>query len=270
MANLKLYLKQTITYQLTLMFLRHVREFFETFGDIAYRFVQVIKFIVTFQINRKQLFEQSSRFAVDSLPITLSIVSMTAIILAMQIAPEMVKQGGKDYIGMLVSLTMVREVGVIMSGFAIISMIGSSQASELATMRVTDQIDAMQALKVSPFRYLFLPRVLAGTIMMPFIVIIASAVGIIAGGLTAMTAAKDVTWLCYITSVWQGLYIRDINIMLFKAACFGGCISLVSSSCGYDAKGGAKGVGIATTKAVVWSFVAIVVIDCIFAVSFYF
>ncbi len=270
MANLKLYLKQTITYQLSLMFLRHVREFFETFGEIAYRFVLVLKYMFSFQINIKQVLEQSSRFAVDSLPITLSIVSMTAIIVAMQIAPEMVKQGGKDYIGMLVSLTMVREIGVIMSGFAIISMIGSSQASELATMRVTDQIDAMNALKVSPFRYLFLPRVLAGMIMMPFVVILSSTVGILAGGLTAMFSADDVTWLCYITSVWQGLFIRDIKIMLLKASCFGGAISLISSSCGYDAKGGAKGVGIATTKAVVWSFVAIVIIDCIFAVIFYF
>ncbi len=270
MAKLRLYLKQTITYNVALMFLKHVREFLETFGNIAYQFTQVLKYIFTFQISIKQLFEQASRFAVDSLPITLSIVSMTSIILAMQIAPEMVKQGGKDYIGLLVALTMIREVGVIMSGFAIISMIGSSQASELATMKVTEQIDAMKALKVSPFKYLFLPRVLAGFIMMPFVVIISSTIGILAGGLTAMMAAKDVTWLCYITSVWQGLYIRDINIMLLKAACFGGCISLISSSCGYDAKGGAKGVGIATTKAVVWSFVAIVIVDCIFAVAFYF
>ena len=270
MAKVRLYLKQTITYQLTLMSLRHIREFLETFGEIANQFVHVLRYLLTFQINFKQVMEQSSRFAVDSLPITLSIVSMTAIILAMQVAPEMVKQGGKDYIGLLVALTMVREIGVIMSGFAIISMIGSSQASELATMRVTDQMDAMEVLKVSPFKYLFLPRVLAGVIMMPFVVTIASTVGILAGGLTAMTAAKDVTWLCYVTSVWQGLYIRDINIMLFKASCFGGAISLISSSCGYAAKGGAKGVGIATTKAVVWSFVAIVIIDCIFAVAFYF
>ena len=270
MAKLYRYIKQTVTYNVTIALLKALREFFETFGDIAYRFVQTLKYLVSFQINIKQVIEQSSRFAVDSLPITLSIVSMTAIILAMQIAPELVKQGGKDYIGLLVALTMVREVGVIMSGFAIISMIGSSQASELATMRVTEQIDAMEVLKVSPFQYLFLPRVLAGFIMMPFVVVLASTLGIIAGGWTSMAAAKDVTWLCYISSVWQGLYIRDIKIMLFKAACFGGCISLISSSFGYEAKGGAKGVGIATTKAVVWSFVAIVIIDCIFAVAFYF
>ncbi len=270
MSDIVSYIKESLTYQITLTILKQVREFFETFGLIAYRFFEVLKYIFTMQISMKQLIEQASRFAVDSLPITLSIVSMTAIILAMQVAPEMVKQGGKDYIGLLVSLTMVREIGVIMSGFAIISMIGSSQASELATMRVTEQIDAMKVLKVSPFKYLFVPRVLAGFIMMPFVVIISSTFGILTAGLTAMAAAKDVTWLCYISSVWQGLYIRDINIMLFKSACFGGCISLISSSCGYDAQGGAKGVGIATTKAVVWSFVAIVIIDCIFAVAFYF
>ncbi|MCD7878559.1 MAG: ABC transporter permease [Candidatus Gastranaerophilales bacterium] len=269
MQKVELYLKQTITYNAAVILVKHIREFVEIFGKFSYRFFQVMQYLFTFQLSRKQFFEQASRFAVDSLPITLSIVAMTAIILAMQIAPEMVKQGGKDYIGLLMALTMVREIGVIMTGFAIISMIGSSQASELATMRVTEQIDAMKVLKVSPFKYLFLPRVMAGFVMMPFIVILSTTLGIIAGGFTAMAAAKDVTWLCYITSVWQGLYIRDINIMLFKSACFGGCISLISSSCGYDAQGGAKGVGIATTKAVVLSFVAIVIVDCIFAAAFY-
>mgnify|MGYP002626010083 CR=1 FL=1 len=228
MPKIKTYIRHTITYKTVEIIVQHIKEFVETFGNISYQFTQVLKYLFGLQINIKQVMEQCSRFAVDSLPITLSIVSMTAIILAMQIAPEMVKQGGKDYIGLLVALTMVREIGVIMSGFAIISMIGSSQASELATMRVTDQIDAMRVLKVSPFQYLFLPRVLAGFVMMPFVVIIATAVGIITGGFTAMFSAKDVTWLCYVTSVWQGLYIRDINIMLFKSACFGGAISLLT------------------------------------------
>ncbi len=269
MEKVRFFLEQTITYKILTLFLSHVKDFLEIFGTISYRFFQVLKYLCTLQINYKQVIEQSSRFAVDSLPITLSIVIMTSVILSMQISPELVKQGGKDFIGLLIALTMVREIGVIMSGFAIISMIGSSQASELATMKVTEQIDAMKSLKVSPFKYLFLPRVIAGVITMPFVVVIASACGIIAGGLTSMAAGKDVTWLCYVTSVWQGLYIRDINIMLFKSACIGGAISLISSSCGYEAKGGAKGVGNATTKAVVLSFVAIVIIDCIFAIAFY-
>ena len=163
--------------------------------------------------------EQCSRFAVDSLPITLSIVSMTAIILAMQIAPEMVKQGGKDYIGLLVALTMIREIGVIMSGFAIISMIGSSLASELATMRVTEQIDAITVLKVNPIRYLFVPRVLSGILMMPVLVIIASAFGVVAGAVTtAMTT--ELGFLAYFDSAWLGIYMKDLSVCMLKAVAF--------------------------------------------------
>ena len=155
MKKVRFFLKQTITYRIAFILFKNIKDFLETFGTLSYRFFEVLKYLFTLQINFKQFIEQASKFAVDSLPITLSIVVMTAIILSMQVAPELVKQGGKDFIGLLVALTMIREIGVIMSGFAIISMIGSSQASELATMRVTEQIDAMNSLKVSPFKYLF-------------------------------------------------------------------------------------------------------------------
>lgn len=270
MENIRIYFKETATYQLSRLFLRQLKDFFETLGEIGLRLIKVLKYIFTFQIKRKQVIEQASRFSVDSLPITLSIVAMTAIIVAVQVAPEMVKQGGKNYIGMLVALVMVREVGAIMSGFAIISMIGSAIASEIATMKVTEQLDAMKVLQVDPFKYLFVPRIVAGTMMMPFIVTIASLVGIICGGIASTASAPDVSGLAYMNSVWYGLYTRDIRIAFLKSAVFGFAITLVSASCGYDATGGAKGVGIATTKAVVWSFVTIVIIDYIFALLFYF
>lgn len=270
MNNVHIYFKETATYQLSRLFLRQLKDFFETLGDIGIRFVKVWQYIIGLQFKKKQIIEQASRFSVDSLPITLSIVAMTAIIVAIQVTPEMVKQGGKSYIGMLVSLVMIREVGAIMSGFAIISMIGSAIASEIATMKVTEQLDAMKALKVDPFQYLFVPRVIAGTIMMPFVVVIASLVGIVGGGMAATASSPDVSGLAYISSVWYGLNLRDIRICLLKSACFGMAITLISASCGYDATGGAKGVGVATTKAVVWAFVAIVIIDYIFALIFYF
>lgn len=267
---MRIYFKQTATYQLSRLFLRQLKDFFETIGDIGIRFVQVIKYIATLQFSKKHLMDQASRFSVDSLPITISIVAMSSIIVSMQVAPEMVKQGGASYIGMLVALVMIREVGAIMSGFAVISMIGSSMASEIATMKVTEQIDALRVLKVDPFKYLFVPRVLAGALTMPFIVVIASFIGVLGGGMAATFSAPEVSGLSFVSSVWYGLYTRDIRICLLKSACFGMAIALVSSSCGYDASGGAKGVGIATTKAVVWSFVTIVIIDYIFALLFYF
>jgi phospholipid/cholesterol/gamma-HCH transport system permease protein len=251
------------------MCLRHVREFFETFGDICYRFYEVMKYLLTLQINRKQFFEQASKFAVDSLPITLSIVGMTAIILAMQVAPEMVKQGGGNFVGMLMTVLIVREVGSIMSGFAITSMIGSSLASELATMRVTEQIDAVEVLGVDSVRYLFVPRVLSGAIMMPFVVILASVVGVILGAVTS-DAFAGLSYRAYFDSAGLGLYMKDLGVCLLKSVVFGAAIALISCTCGYHASGGAKGVGLATTKAVVWSFISVVVLDMVFAILFFF
>ena len=260
--------KETLTYNFFRLVFEGMKEFFITLGNIGKDLSRAFYYILKLRINVKATIEQSSRFAVDSLPITLTIVSMTSIIIAMQIAPELAKQGAEGYIGMLSALVMVRELACIMAGFAIISMIGSSFASELASMAVGEQISAMKVLKVDPIEYLVVPRFLAGIIMMPFVVVLASFAGIVFAGLVSnMTAGLSI--LNYITSLWQGLYIRDIMIALLKASFFGGTIAMISCSCGYSTRGGAKEVGIATTKAVVWSFLAIAVWDYIFAAIFY-
>ncbi len=269
MRGLGLYFKQSATYQLYLLFTRQVNDFFTTLGDIAQKTFDVFKYIFKLEIDKHELVQQCSRFGVSSLPITLSIVGMSSIIVAMQVAGEMVKQGAGNFVGMLITILIVREDAVIMSGFAIISMIGSSLASEIATMRVTEQIDAMKALKVNPIKYLFVPRVVSGILMMPLVVIIASVVGIL-GGAVASNIAGGLNYRAFFDSVWYGLFMKDIKVCLAKAVFFGATIAIVSCTCGYRAKGGAKGVGIATTKAVVWSFVAIAIWDLLFAAAFFF
>lgn len=269
MGDLVLHFKKSATFQLYRLFTSQVKDFFTTLGEIVQRTSNVFSYIFKLEIDKKEVIEQASRFGVSSLPITLSIVGMSAIIVAMQVAGEMVKQGGGNYVGQLVTILIVREDAVIMSGFAIISMIGSSLAAEIATMRVTEQLDAMQALKVDPLRYLFVPRVVAGMIMMPFVVIVSAVVGVL-GGALASNLAGGLNYRAFFDSVWYGLYMKDIKVCLAKAVFFGATIALVSCSCGYSAKGGAKGVGIATTKAVVWSFVAIAIWDLLFATAFFF
>ena len=269
MGNISIYFKQSATYQLYRLFTRQVNDFFTTLGEITQKAIGVFKYILKLDIDRKAVIEQASRFGVSSLPITLSIVGMSAIIVAMQVAGEMVKQGGGNYVGQLVTLLIVREDGVIMSGFAIISMIGSSLAAEIATMRVTEQIDAMKALKVDPIKYLFVPRTVAGMLMMPLVVTIASVVGIL-GGAVASHYAGGLNYRAFYDSVWYGLFTKDIQVCLGKAVVFGATIAIISCTCGYRASGGARGVGIATTKAVVWSFVAIAIWDLIFAAAFFF
>lgn len=269
MATIKQYFKHSATYRVIKLVLRRANDFLEIIGSMAYHMFKTLYYAFKLDFSFKDLINQCARFAVDSLPITLAIVTMTAIIITMQTAGEMVKQGGGSYVGMLSALVTIRELGAVMSGFAIISMIGSSFASEIATMRVTEQIDALQVLKVSPVKYLFTPKVLSGFFMMPVVVIFASFVGIIVAGITAKVVA-DISWLNFINSVWHGLVLRDVNICLLKSAVFGVTIALISCSFGYNASGGAKGVGLATTQAVVWSFIGIVIWDYIFALVFYF
>ena len=266
---LQKYLKQSATYKVFSQFLVVFADFLDTLGKIAQMGVHVVKAILKREIDGKELLAQCDRFGVSSLPITLSIVGMTSIIVASQVAHEMVKQGGGNFVGMLMTILIVREVGAIMSGFAITSMIGSSLASELATMRVTEQVDAIDVLGVDSVSYLFVPRVVSGMIMMPFVVILASVVGVLLGAVTSDMFA-GLTYRAYFDSAGLGLYMKDLGVCLLKAASFGATISLISCTCGFYASGGAKGVGLATTKAVVWSFIAIVVLDMVFAVLFFF
>ena len=266
---MKVYYKGTYTYKIWKIFAEQAVDFITTLGEIFGYIIAFVKGLKNFNTSPREIIEQCSRFGISSLPITLSIVGMTSIIVSMQVAGEMVKQGGGNFVGMLMAILTVREEGAIMAGFAIISMIGSSLASEIATMKVTEQIDAIQVLKVNPIEYLFTPRVIAGTIMMPLVVIIASVVGI-AGGAVAANLTSELSYKAYFDSVWFGLSMHDINVCLLKAISFGFAITVISCSCGMGAKDGAKGVGIATTKAVVWSFVSIVMIDLLFAAAFFY
>ena len=126
-------LNKTLTYQAFVLFWEQLKEFLITLGDIGQIFVKVLKRVFLLRINFKETLEQSKRFAFDSLPISLAIVGMTSAIIAMQLAPELAKQGGADYTGTLSALVMIRELAVVMSGFAIISMVGSSFAISWST-----------------------------------------------------------------------------------------------------------------------------------------
>ena len=266
---MKILYKDTYTYKFYQLISEQVKDFITTLGEITIYGWEFIKGFKNYNTSFREIIEQCSRFAVSSLPITLTIVCMTSIIVAMQVAEEMVKHGGGNFVGMLMAILTVREEGIIMSGFAIISMIGSSLASEIATMKVTEQIDAIKVLKINPVHYLFTPRIIAGTIMMPFVVILASTCGIL-GGAVAAHAVSELPFKAYFDSVWFGLSLKDLNVCFFKSISFGFTITLISCCCGMSAKDGAKGVGLATTKAVVWSFVSIVILDLIFAAAFFY
>ena len=260
--------KNTLTYKLLSSLARDSIDWLETLGQIGINLISALRCIATGCINLKNTVNQSAIFGFDSLLMTLSMVGISGMIIALQIAYEMVKQGAGDYVGMLVTVSIIREIGPIMGSFAVISMVGSSMAAEIGTMKVTEQIDAMRVLGVDPIYFLIVPRILAGFFIMPFVIILANTVGII-GGMITTNIVSELSVLNYIDSVWRGLSGKDIFVSLLKACIFGGMIALISSSLGYKTQGGAKDVGMSTTKAVVWSFVAVVVVDYIISLLFF-
>lgn len=261
-------LKSTFSYRVFYTLFKESLVWLETIGEIGSNWAQSMKYILTGKVSIKHTTEQSARFGFDSLPISLSVTGITGMIMALQVAFEMVKQGAGAYVGMLVAVSIVREIGPIMASFAVISMVGSSMSAEIATMKVTEQVDAIKVLRVDPIIYLLAPRILAGIIMMPLIVILANTVGILGGAYTS-NAISGLSFINYFQSVWNGLSEKDIWVSVLKAVVFGGLISLISTSVGYQTKGGAREVGDSTTKAVVWSFMAIVIADYIISLIFF-
>ena len=253
-------LKQTLSYKLIESLVSEIKDGLDIVGCMGINLYYSVKCLFTGQLKSKLFFEQAARFGVDSLPISLLMVGLSGMIIALQISKEMVKQGAGDYVGMLVATCIVRELGPIIGGFAIISLAGSSMSAEIATMKVTEQVDAIKVLGVNPIYYLIAPRVISGLLIMPFVIMIANVVGIIGG----MIMSKMVTELNaenYLNSVWIGLSVKDLLVSILKGSVFGGIIALSCSSIGYRTEGGAIDVGKATTNAVVWSFILMLVAD---------
>ena len=201
------------------------------------------------------------------------IVSLSSLfigmVLAFQSAYQMEKLAAEIYIASLVSLSVVREIGPVITGLIIAGRVGSSIAAELGTMQVTEQIDALRALASDPVRFLVVPRFLAMIIALPLLTLWADAVGIL-GGLLIGTMRLGILPSLYWKMTTIPLMYKDLTSGLLKAAVFGLIISIVSCFEGFRTEGGAEGVGRSTTVAVVTSFILIIAADCLATALFYF
>jgi phospholipid/cholesterol/gamma-HCH transport system permease protein len=191
------------------------------------------------------------------------------MVLAFQSAYQMEKLAAEIYIASLVSLSVVREIGPVITGLIIAGRVGSSIAAELGTMQVTEQIDALRALAADPVRFLVVPRFLAMIIALPLLTLWADAVGIF-GGMLIGTMRLGILPSLYWKMTTIPLMYKDLASGLLKAAVFGVVISIVSCHEGFRTEGGAEGVGRSTTTAVVSSFLLIIAADCLCTAVFYF
>lgn len=203
---------------------------------------------------------------------SLPVVGLTAIfsgmVLALQSYTGFARFSAEGAVATVVVLSMTRELGPVLAGLMVAGRIGASMAAEIGTMRVTEQIDALTTLSTNPFKYLVAPRILAGTLMLPFLVLIADIIGVF-GGYIVGVYKLGFNSATYISRTWEFLMPLDVISGLTKAAVFGFLITLMGCYNGYYSKGGAQGVGAATTNAVVSAAIMILVFNYIITAMFF-
>lgn len=209
--------------------------------------------------------EQSAFTGVDTLPVALILTSFAGMVISLQVAQEMTRQGAASFVGALVSLALVRELAPIMTAFSLIAMAGSAYAAEITTMKANNQLDALSVLHLSPVRYLMLPRLLAMTFTLPLLTMLTGFCGLVAAQWVA-TASADLSASIFWDSVIQQTDLYDVMGAMLKAAVFGLSTALISCTVGFTSPGNASEVGRATTRAVVTSFIAMALLD--FALSY--
>lgn len=208
----------------------------------------------------RDVVEQFDRIGIGSLTVVLLTGLFTGMVLALQTGMTLDQFGARSVVGRLVSASMVKELGPVLTALMVTGRVGSGIAAELGSMVVTDQIAALRALGTDPIRKLVLPRVLAGTVMVPVLTVIADAVGILGGLIISVTQLR-VAGSIYWSNVIDGLYMDDLWMGLIKPVALGFALVTIGCHVGLRASGGTQGVGRATTNAVVSASVAVLVLD---------
>lgn len=203
-----------------------------------------------------------------SLPVVALTAIFTGMALALQSYTGFARFNAEDAVAKVVVLSITRELGPVLAGLMVAGRIGASFAAEIGTMRVTDQIDALSTLSTNPMKYLVAPRLLAGVIAMPFLVLVADILGVMGGWLIG-TTKLGFNSASYLRTTMDFLEVMDVVSGLVKATVFGFVITLMGCWCGYNSRGGAQGVGAATTAAVVSSCILILALNYVLTEIFF-
>jgi phospholipid/cholesterol/gamma-HCH transport system permease protein len=212
---------------------------------------------------------QAMETGVRALPILSLITFFIGLILALQAAYELRRFGAMSYVASAVALSMTRELGPLITAIIVIGRSGSAFAAEIGTMKVTEEIDALETMAISPVGFLVAPKFVAMILMVPCLTIWANFMGIMGGALFGVLQV-DFTFERYINATLDSLYLRDVLTGLVKSFMFGMTITAVGCLEGFNTGGGAEQVGRSTTKAVVVSIFLVILVDLVFTMLFFF
>jgi phospholipid/cholesterol/gamma-HCH transport system permease protein len=243
---------------------RNVADSVADLGSFAIFSAQTVRWVVTdftrWRLLRPQLYEVGVR----SLPVIIITGAFIGMVLAAQIWYQFESIGRGAWSGSVINISVLKELGPVLAATMLAGRVGGALAAELGTMKVTEQIDALRAMGISPMRYLVAPRVLAAILMLPVLTIYADAIAIFGGYAVAVTTLS-VPSAIYLQGLREFFQMKDLLSGLVKAVFFGNIIGMMGCYHGFQTEGGAEGVGRATTMAVVSSCVLILVLDYILA-----
>lgn len=237
-------------------------------GEVCIFMATAIKHCVTPPFYPKLILKQIVYIGYYSLPIVGLTAVFSGAVLALQSYSGFSRFNAESTIAVVVALSVTRELGPVFAGLMVAGRVGASMAAEIGTMRVTEQIDALKTLSTNPFKYLVAPRVIAGVLTLPFLVIVADIIGIMGGYLVSIHSLGFSSGP-YIRNTFEFLEAMDVISGLIKAMAFGFIITIMGCYWGYNSKGGAEGVGIATTNAVVSSSIMVLLFNYVLTSIFF-
>jgi len=234
--------------------------FLREMGAVMIFLAQTLRWTMSSPFYLRNLLKQMEQIGVNSVPVVLTTALSTGMVLALQSYTGFKRFGAQSLVGAVVSLSMTRELGPVLTGLMVAGRAGAAMAAELGTMRVTEQIDALYTMATNPMKYLVVPRFLASTIMMFFLTGLGMYVGIL-GGYFVGVKVLGTNPVTYINQSINNTQVEDIWYGLIKSLVFGAVVGIIGCYKGFNTEGGAEGVGKATTGAVVVSCMLILILD---------
>ena len=253
---------------------KSVTSWFRVFVDFTSLCGQTAYWVVMSPIKKKPLHipivsEQMVYMGIQSIVIVFFVMFFTGIVLAMQSAPQLIQMGGLIYVASLVTISICRELGPVLTALVIAGRIGAAITAEIGSMKVNEQVEALDTMAINPIRYLVVPKLIALFVMLPCLTVIGDASGLL-GGYIIGVHNLDINSGLYIQTALKFLTLKDIYTGLSKSFIFAIIITMVGAYQGFKTRGGAVGVGRATTISVVTSFILIIIADAIMTSIYYF
>ncbi|MCK4265345.1 ABC transporter permease [Candidatus Babeliales bacterium] len=229
-------------------------------GKLGTFFLNALKATIRTKLKLKKAFYQMQNIGVQSLSVVALTGASTGGVLAYQAYQGLSRFNGEQFLAPIVFISMVREFGPVLAAIMVAARAGSAMTAEIGTMKITEQIDALKTLCINPYQYLIIPRLVASTLILPYLSLFCSLFGIIAGYIVSVYLLGINSEL-YMKSIRENVELYDITSGLIKATVFGFLLSWIASYKGYTTEGGARGVGISTTQSVVYACITIFIAD---------